>query len=65
MNKIIIIPWFIGSQQTQHIALHQMDLKHETVVLNIKGERVPTSYCYEPVVHGGTTHEASRRQNGR
>ena len=52
MNKIIIIPWFIGSQQTQHIALHQMDLKHETVVLSIKGERVPTSYYHEPVVPG-------------
>ena len=34
---------------------------HDTVVLDIKGERVPTSYGYEPLVHGGSTHEASWR----
>ena len=28
MNKIIITSWFIGSQQTQHIALHNDDLDH-------------------------------------
>ena len=48
MNKIIIIPWFIGSQQTQHIALHQMDLKHETVVLNIKVEIVQLATAMNP-----------------
>ena len=27
--------------------------------MNIKGERIPTSYYHEPVVQGGTTQEAS------
>ena len=34
---------------------------HENIVfINIE-ETVPPSYCYEPIVHVGTTHEASRR----
>ena len=28
MNKIIIISWFIGSQQTQHAELHNSSLDH-------------------------------------
>ena len=41
-----------------------MDLNHvgklrRTLYLKIKGEKIPTSYCQEPIVQGGTTQEAS------
>ena len=41
-----------------------MDLNHvgklmRTLYLKIKGEKIPTSYCQEPVVQGGTTHDPS------
>src|SRR3990170_4705554 len=50
MNKnidLIINSMFIGSQQTHHKKeLHQIDLQ-ETIVLRIKREKKPSSYCQQ------------------
>ena len=37
---------------------------HEIIVLKYMGERVPTSYNQEPVVHGETTHKSSWSRSG-
>jgi hypothetical protein len=50
LNKVSI---FIGSQQTQHVELHNDDLDHDRQLtdLNMKHmEEMTTIYCYGPVV---------------
>ena len=57
MNNLIITSQFIGSQQTQHVALHNIDLDHvgQLTIIGMKAqrERHHTSYCYGPIVQGG------------
>ena len=53
MNKIIIISWFIGSQQTQHVQLHNGGLDHVRQLTRskhggIKGERHHLATAMDP-----------------
>ena len=54
-----------SSDPNKHNTDYIIWISIENIVLSNKGERAPPRYSYEHVVHGGATHDASRRQNGR